>query len=183
MAVGTILISSCTKSYVEYEYVLTCSKELLQYATPQVTYRDNNGHFQTFLLSEADMFDTKNSVTIVINGKTMTDDSLKTWRKGVKYENFGIVDDEMTVTYIPKSDIPEDATTEGRDLEHRLEVAYFEMKDDDGHYSTHHFSSTTINVGAGTTHKNLITAIKGFKDYKGIHIESSGKIEEKTQAK
>ena len=179
----SLLFAGCEKNHVTFEYVLTCSPELLKYATPQVTYKNSEGKNQTFLITEADMTDVESNVTVTINGQTQPQKQLKEWRKGVKYEDFGIVEDEMTVTYIPKSDVPAEVKVTGLDLTHYLRATSFELKDDDGHfhYATFTTTTTTINIEVDVNKQdsNLIEVIKEFKDYKGFHLEASGKIEEK----
>ena len=174
----SLLFAGCEKSYVTFEYVLTCSPDLLKYATPQVTYKNSEGQNQTFLITEADMTDVESNVTVTINGQTQPPKQLKEWRKGVKYENFGIVEDVMTVTYIPKSDVHEDATIAGLDLSHSLGTSTIEMKDDDGNMHYWNIHSSTIEIGNRTSN-NLIETIKSFNEYKGFRFEASGKMEEK----
>ena len=107
----SVMIVSCSKDdpYAIYEFHLDCPSALLKYATPQVTYRDNEGAI-TFIIPDSEWTETGISngiTTVVIDGKTVISEPqrLKRWTKRVRYDEFPIKY-EMRVVYTPKDNVP-----------------------------------------------------------------------------
>lgn len=102
------------KPYCDVTYTLNCSEEFLKYVTPQVTYIGNDGNPVTFQIAESEfeLNEDLNTWATHIHGdedKTYADGEEKAkimkWTKHVHYDDISTVDDEMTVTYIPKDGI------------------------------------------------------------------------------
>lgn len=94
---------------VDITYTLNCSEDFLQYATPQVSYTDNNGSTVTYLINESEFEINKrvNKWAGHLHGDEYLADAeedatILKWSKHVHYDNFQAVDDKMTVTYVPK---------------------------------------------------------------------------------
>lgn len=92
---------------VDITYTLNCSEDFLQYATPQVSYTDNNGSTVTYLLNESE-FEVNKRINKWAGHQhgdeylADEDATILKWTKRVHYDNFQAVNDKMTVTYIAK---------------------------------------------------------------------------------
>ena len=168
----------CEDSYVNIEYNLVCSSALLEYAVPQVTYTGSDGVPVTFTIPESaweEAKDNKNQTFVIeINGDTISKSgNLVQWKYPVRYDDFSVVDDEMTVIYIPKPDIPTGKTAAA--FPHQLS-AKIDIRYEDGNES-HPIEidqSTSINIG-----ETLSDIISNYRNYKGYHIESNGTFQVK----
>lgn len=99
------------KPYADIVYTLNISEEMLKYSVPQVTYTGNDGKPVTYTIDEKEF-----EVNEKLNkwGTHFHGDEDKTysegeenakilrWRKHIHYDDFSTVDDEISVTYIPK---------------------------------------------------------------------------------
>ena len=92
--------------YVDIDYVLNCSEDLLEYATPQVTYVDDDGQEVTVQIADSEWEVDEDVIFSVTFEDVSLDAKVLKWTKRIHREEFP-VDDEMTITYIPKADMPE----------------------------------------------------------------------------
>lgn len=164
---------SCKDSYAQITYSLVCSETFLEYATPQVSYKNNDGNVVSINISDSEWTNATNK-TVTING---IERPYKQWNFTVSYDDFGVVNDEMTITYIPK-DNAADASSSisnllGHDLSAQVEVR---DKDDNMHYYSHNSIDLSISIGESAT---LVDKIKSYQDYLGFRIEDNGNIEVK----
>ena len=92
--------------YVDIDYTLNCSEDLLEYATPQVSYVDDNGQEVTVQIADSE-WEVNEDMTFSVTFEDVSlDAKVLKWTKQIHREEFP-VDDEVTVTYIPKADMPE----------------------------------------------------------------------------
>jgi len=177
-----ITFACCTEPSLDIDYTLTCSEGLLEYATPQVSYVSNGNTPVSFAILEGEWSvveekDQSSTINIIIDGDTITkSQKLMKWTKHIHYEDFTVVDDELTVTYTPKSNIPAGCVL-ASGFEHTLTAA-IDFVDEDGnrHKPTEIEQNTSITIGGG---KTLSEIISEFKDYKGYHVESNGHYNKK----
>lgn len=167
----------CNDPHIDIDYELVCSKDLLEYATPQVTYLANNATPVTFSISEGEWVEINNNnesvkSTIIINGDTITKDGkLMKWTRHIHYDSYSVVDDEMTVTYKPKENAS-GVIVFVDNFYHNLS-ANLEYVDDDGNKYKPTIISSKTNISFGI--KQLPALINSYKDYYGFHVESNGK--------
>ena len=130
-----LFMCSCEDPYVTIKYKLICDEALLNYATPIVTYKGNDGNTITFPISDNEWKTESNyskSISVSINGTEIKSESqMKNWEKEITYNDFSHIEDEITITYIPKEDIPSDAKI-FIDFTHDLSAS-LEIRDEDGH--------------------------------------------------
>lgn len=165
---AVLLLSSCDACkedpYAKITYKVVCSEELLKYATPKVIYKGT-----TITIPESDW-------TNVTDGSLKIGDvnvHLKQWNYQVTYDDFGVVDDEMTVRYEPKNNFTDAIQSNINLFSHNLS-ANVEIEDNDE--NTHHYSfnKTNISIGNSTSIEDVLKP-----DYLGLHIESNGTCIEK----
>lgn len=167
----------CDDSQIDIDYTLVCSEDLLEYATPQVTYTENGKDPRVISIAENEWEEVKDNdvtstTTIVINGETITKvTKLVKWTKHVHYGKFSIVDDVMEVTYKPK-ETAKDIIVLIDQFKHDLS-ANLDFVDEDGdrYTSTFIYNETNINIGQRMSLEELINS---YKDRRGFHVESNG---------
>ena len=92
--------------YVDIDYVLNCSEDLLEYATPQVTYVDEDGREVTVQIADSE-WEVDEDVTFDVTFNDASFDAkILRWTKRIHREEFP-VDAGVSVVYIPKADMPE----------------------------------------------------------------------------
>ena len=180
-----VACDSCKEDpYIDIDYQLDCPSVLLEYATPQVTYKGNNGAPITFTIPGSEWTETDDyaKTTIVIDGDTIISGANKKmrWTKQVQYVNVPIVDDEITVVYIPKESIPMGNTTVVTGLKPTL-IASVKIIDEDGKnlHPTNVNVNTDITINGNIVRRTLADMINSYCNYKGFHIESDGTCEDK----
>ena len=171
--------------YVNIDYQLSCPTVLLEYAIPQITYVGNDGTPVTFTIPESDWEEgvvyVPNTTVIVIDGDTIVSESMKKmqWTKHVKYDDFSIVDDEMTVVYVPRDNIPMGNVDKIEGLKPGLS-AHLEFVDDNGRYYKPMIIDIDIDISIGTPgSRSLSDIISSYRNYKGFHVESNGTYDTK----
>ncbi len=174
LVVAFILLAvySCDDDpYVEFDYTLQCTDELLQYVTPIVTYKDNNGVTVTFDIEESkwDIPSKTSNFTVVINGDTIKYN--KVWKKTTNYNDFTEVEDELTVRYKLKDGVTEDMLPAISSFGHRLSVQ-IELKDKDN--DMHAFAASANKSSFGS-----LSRILDAVDYFGFKAMNNGQIEQK----
>ena len=92
--------------YVDIDYTLNCSEDLLKYATPQVTYVDDEGREVTVQIADSEWEVNEEATFSVTFEDVSLNAKILKWTKRIHREEFP-VDDEVTVTYIPKANMPE----------------------------------------------------------------------------
>lgn len=113
MLMPLLLVSChCTDS-ADIDYSLKCSSDLLDYVTAHVTYVSDGGNVVKYDIHDEEWKESENgqssSSTVIINGDTIKKDGkTKEWKKHVNYDKSS-VNDEMTVTFTLKKNVPEDA--------------------------------------------------------------------------
>lgn len=173
-------MSSCTNPEVDVTYTLYCSSDLLEYATPQVTHK-HNGESTNVVITESNWEDAKDffvDTSIKIGDVAISKEKLKEWTITYHYENFGAIDDEMEVKYVPKQNQPIQSIAI-TSFVHTL-TATIDLTDKDGGRSVFPASYnpiTTINVGI--TSEELEKHISEIKDYVGVHVEENGTVKKK----
>ena len=157
-----LFMCSCEDPYVTIKYTLTCDEALLNYATPQVTYKGNDGDTIKFQLSD---------------NEWKKESNYSKWEKEITYNDFSHIEDEITITYIPKENIPSDAKI-FIDFTHDLSAS-LEIRDEDGHVTNNseiRTMTTTINIG---NNMPLKEAILKYKNYLGFKVNNDGTWESK----
>ena len=92
---------------------------------------------------------------------------------------FNVVDDEMTVVYIPKDNIPMGNVDKIEGLKPGLS-AHLEFVDDNGRYYKPIFIDMDIDINIGTPgSRSLSEIISDHHNYKGFHVESNGTYDTK----
>ncbi|MCH5311343.1 MAG: hypothetical protein J1E57_05220 [Prevotella sp.] len=180
--------------YVNVDYVLSCPNALLEFATPQVIYVGNDGKPVTFTIPESDWkeliypesWDLEDEKAIVvIDGESIISEQTKTmqWTKYVEYDDFSVIDDEMTVVYIPKNNIPTGNVDKIEGLKPRLN-ANLEFADDDGQKRKPMIIDIDVDMNIGAPgSKSLYEIISNHRNYKGFHVESNGTYDTKKEDK
>ena len=165
-------------SYANLDYQLYCSSALLTYATPQIIHTGNNGNSVTFTIPESeweedDSDDMMEPTIIMIDGDTIVSESkMMRWTKHIEYDDFSVIDDEMTVVYIPKDNVPMGNVDNTEGLKPILS-ANLEFVDDDG--SKHKPRIIDIDISIGSSSGSpLSDIISNYRNYKGFHVESNG---------
>ena len=172
-----VLCASCEDSYVDITYRLECPSNLLEYATPQVTYKGNDGNPITFTIPESAWEDMDSNdkimMTIVVNGDTISKEGkMIQWKKHVHYDDFSIVDDEMTVEFTPKNSI----FMESSCLTYSMPFlnGAINVKYEDGSEAIVPFAEHDTNVIISDGSGSLSDIISSHRNYKGFHVESNG---------
>lgn len=175
---SSMMLVSCFEPEADIDYTLTCSSDLLEYVTPQITY-SSNGNTITYNITDEEWSDVNSNdesikTSIVINGDTITRERvLKKWTKHVHYDDFSIIDDEMVVTYIPKSGIQSDQV---RLLNHYHNLsAKLDFTDED---NNQYLILPSINLSLDLSGPALSDIVIRGKDHAGYHVESNGKYNE-----
>jgi len=153
--------------YAKITYKVVCSEELLKFATPKVNYKGT-----TISIPESGWTNVTNEST-KINDVNVP---LKQWTYNVDYNDFGVVDDEMTVEYEPKNNFAEAPLSIANLLIHHLS-ADVEIRDKDENLYRHSFNNTELNISIGNP-ASLDDRLE--PDYIGLHIESNGTCIKKT---
>lgn len=178
-----LLLTGCKSPYVEITYTLSCSKNLLEYVVPVVTYKNDKGNAVTFNVPESEWEDAHNDTkvntnvtNISENGEETTTESLSTsllnWTKIVSYDDFTLVDDELTVRYQLKEGVTADMLPSRILSSHQL-TYFIELRDED---KTMHYKQSTDGITVGTA---KVEDVLGAVDYRGFRIMNTGQIEEK----
>lgn len=180
------VMTSCCKdedSYADISYTLICSDDLLEYATPEVTY-SSNGTVNTFSISEGEWEETSNSgysstTELIIGNETYTKPKkIMTWTKKVHYDKFTTIDDDISVRYIPKTSIPTGKVFMANFV-HQI-TATLSYRDDDGNVYNPVLIDQNVNIPIDLTGNSTLSDIIGkFTDYYGFHVESNGKFSKK----
>ena len=145
--------------YVDIDYVLNCSEDLLEYATPQVTYVDDDGQEVTVQIADSEWeVDEDVTFSVAFNDVSLNAKILK-WTKRIHREEFP-VDDEMTVTYIPKADMPEYEATRVNKFYRRVSID-MQFVDKKGNNST---SISGGNTGTGNVGVNVLMSLDFITD-------------------
>ncbi|MCH5311739.1 MAG: hypothetical protein J1E57_07285 [Prevotella sp.] len=164
------MIVSCSKDedpYVIFEFRLDCPSALLRYATPQVTYKGNDGGAITFTIPESEWTETGISngmTTVVINGETVVLEAqrMMRWTKRVRYDEIP-AEDEMTVVYIPKNNVPAGNVSVIDNFEPKISG---EMNYWDELGKMHQFTGDGINpnvaFGSGTSLADIISKYQNY---------------------
>lgn len=166
---------------IDIDYTLLCSTDLLEYATPQITYTKSGKDPITIPIAENEWEEVKDQdvtsekTIITIKGETITKDSkLVKWKKHVHYDDFSIVDDVIDVTYKPK-ETAKDVIVIFAAFTHSLS-ANLVFVDKDGNRITpndnYNNNIITINIGQSMYLEELINS---YKDRMGFHVENNGK--------
>lgn len=93
------------KLYADVHFILSCSEDLLDYATPQVTYVNEEGESVTVQIADSEWEENEDIDFDVTFDDASFDAKIMKWTKTIRFEEFPI-DDEMTVTYLPKANMP-----------------------------------------------------------------------------
>lgn len=99
---------------IEYRYELTCSENVLEYVTPEVTITDAQGNQKKILIDES----------------MWQGSGHKTWSQSVHYDSLGVTN-TMTVRYLVKSDVTYKDIS-GFDDTHNFNCFIFIKEDGDG---------------------------------------------------
>lgn len=191
-------------TYVDIDYQLTCSEDLLQYVTPRVTYTDADGSVKTVDASDSEWKENKDvKFDVTIDGVS-TDAKLMTWTKRVRYTSFP-VDKEMTVKYVSKANMPSDDKMRLNKFYHFLSVSMSFVSDnktvskrgeivnthysEDGEISTKELITTYVEdlcvpyiaqqdnyscIIAGADNKTITEILTAYSDKQGILVKSDG---------
>lgn len=174
------LLSSCSKDpYVDFNYELTCSEDLLEYVTPVVTYTGNNANSVTFRIDESEWKEKSENlstinVSVIIDGEKMTKDTKRLyWQKKVKYgdDDFTIVEDKMLVKYELKKGVTPDMLPKNFYPIHYL-TTKIEMRDEDENNIQRTFANYSISIGK---EENILDKV----DCRGFIVKRTGEIIEK----
>lgn len=187
LVLASMLLTSCDKcedAYADIDYTIVCSDDLLDYATPEVTYKGNDGTVNTFSISEGEWIEADNlnnnvNTKIVIGNDTISKSrKIKKWTKHVHYDDFSIIDDEISVKYIPKASIPTGKVYIA-DFVHQV-TGSLSFRDDDGNQYEPIFIEQNVNGPIDLTGKSSLSdIINTFNDHYGFHVESNGKYSKK----
>ena len=159
---------------IDIEYTLECSEFLLQNATPQISYKGNDGQTVIIQVNDNDWKETSSpSVPIKVNDKEINN-SMKKWTKTVRYDDFGTVDDELTITYIPKDDASNYNGSLLPYCQHHLSLTGT-LSDEDGDKTPFGYIDEQKTI-VPNNEFSLSDGIKQFRDYRGIHATSNGTI-------
>ena len=168
VALVTLLLMStyaCKEDpYAHITYKVVCSEALLQYVTPKVIYEGT-----TISIPESGWTDVTGQ-SIKIDGANVP---LKQWTYEVSYNDFGVVDDEMTVEYVIKSNATDVPQSEMNLFSHNLSASV-EVRDKDENIYNYTFNNTNISIGNATSIEDAVKP-----DYLGLHIENNGTCTEK----
>lgn len=173
MSLLALLMVSCSpcEDRIELTYTLECSESLLEYATPQVVYKNKDGNTVTIQINDNDWKNSQTSITSTTTIKvgdeeikSFSNTAVKKWEMNVTYEKETSANEEMTVTYIPKSNIPSDATVIGG-FHHNLNLKYFIKHDNSEQIGNGVNKKSEINIG-----KTLEEVIKSYRDEVSISI-------------
>lgn len=178
-----MLLTGCKDPYVDIEYELTCTEDLLEYVTPVVTYKGNEGNLVTLKISESDWkeksdislvnVNISSEYTVIVNGveKKITNDAKRLyWQKKVSYGDFTIVEDELSVRYELKDGVTTDMLPKDFYPAHYIS-AQLDMRDEDNNDISRFFSTYVSRTGTN----DILSDV----DYKGFRVTRTGEIEEK----
>lgn len=93
------------KLYADVHFILSCSEDLLDYATPQVTYVNEEGESVTVQIADSEWEENEDIDFDITFDDASFDAKIMKCTKTIRFEEFPI-DDEMTVTYLPKANMP-----------------------------------------------------------------------------
>lgn len=182
-----MVMTSCCKdedSYADISYTLLCSDDLLEYATPEVTYKSNGVTVSTSTITEAEWEETSNidnsvNTKLIIGTDTITKPKkVLKWTKKVHYDKFATIDDEISVRYIPKASIPTGKVYMVNFI-HQLSGS-LAFRDDDGNEHTPTIVDQSVNISIDLSgNLNLSDVIRKYSDYYGFHVESNGNYSKK----
>ena len=172
---------SCEDPYAQFEYTLVCSEQLLEYATPEVTYTNDKGEEITTILTD-NLWEKGYGFADISTYSTGGDNSERMhWNSPkIKYDDFTSVDNTISVKYIPKSGIASDSTfTSTTGLFHYLYYT-INVRDDSG---DNHFETNTLTTIQNWTNinikQNVIEYINSLSDKLTCHAKNDGTIEVK----
>ena len=167
--------TSCKEDpHAKITYSVVCSGTLLEYATPQVSYKANGCQEKLIPITDSEWTESTD-VTTSINGEKK---SIKKWTMTVTYDDFGVVDDEMTVTYIPNDKAKGVPTSDVGLVTHSLSAS-IEVRDKDENMHFYNTSGVNVDMDINVGSNILEDKIKSIKDHRSFHIEDNGTIKEK----
>lgn len=91
--------------YADVHFILNCSEDLLNYVTPQVTYINEEGRSVTVQIADSEWEENKEVNFGITFDDASFDAKIMKYIKTIRFKEFPI-DDEMTVTYLPKANMP-----------------------------------------------------------------------------
>ena len=169
-----VCLSSCKDDpYAKFEYTVSCSQQMFQYAIPQVKYTDNKEQNILMELTESNWI-----------GDGIQSDGKLYWKiPTIEFDDFSSATSEITVTYTPRQDISKDSMVNlDHELYHNLSYQITVMdENEEMHYLPERYSQTSTQVtdiGKTTEKVNLVEFIASIKDYKKFQATSNGNIKD-----
>lgn len=145
---------------IEYRYELTCSNDLLNYVTPEVTITDIQG----------------NTRTLVLEDNLWHGDKHKTWSMSVHYDSLN-VQNTMTVRYVEKSGVMYKDQSKF-DNTHNLSCLIIVQEDGDGRRNNYTIipDFETQNDVSAETLKKYISKLTTAETTRGGKVGMDGEI-------
>ena len=123
--------------YVDITYMLNCSEDLLKYVIPQVAYMGDDGKEVTVQITDTEWTQMNNGAhfDVTFGDGLSSSANIMTCTRKLHWEEFP-VDDEITVSYIPKADMPEYEKTSVNLFYGDLSIGYHFVDEENGYTST-----------------------------------------------
>lgn len=122
-----------TYMYADVHFILSCSEDLLDYVTPQVTYINETGQSVTVQIAESEWVENEAIDFGITFDDASFDAKIMKCTRTIRFKNFPI-DDEMKVTYLPKVNMPAYDRSRFNMFYHNLAVA-MDFVDEKNNYS------------------------------------------------
>lgn len=111
-----------TYMYADVHFILSCSEDLLDYVTPQVTYINEAGRSVTVQIAESEWMENEAIDFGITFDDASFDAKIMKCTKTFRFKEFPI-DNEMMVTYLPRANMPDYDKTRLNMFYHNLTVA------------------------------------------------------------
>ena len=146
--------------YVDIAYTLNCSEDLLKYVIPQVTYMGDDGKEVTVQITDTEWTQMNNGAhfDVTFGDGLSSSANIMTWTRKLHWEEFP-VDDEITVSYIPKADMPEYEKTSVNLFYGDLSIGYHFVDEENGRTITQNAGADNVSYTLGETKEELFDLV------------------------
>ena len=146
--------------YVDIAYTLNCSEDLLKYVIPQVTYMGDDGKEVTVQITDTGWMHMNNDAhfEVTFGDGLSSNANIMTCTRKLHWEEFP-VDDEITVSYIPKADMPEYEKTSVNLFYGDLSIGYHFVDEENGRTITQNAGADNVSYTLGETKEELFDLV------------------------
>lgn len=134
------------KVFTDVRYALYCTTDLLDYATPQVTYTNDEGRQVVQDIADSEWTDSDDfSYTATVNGKPI-ETKVKKWTLDIRYNRLPLDNSEMKVVYKPRANMPAYDRNKFILLFHKLFGSMTHCEDANRNFKANGTNSFTWNI-------------------------------------